>query len=448
MDWIKLTKRKSLGGSASVPKNSASETIEKLDARQKTVLLVTALGGGMVYFDFVLLAFYSPILAKLFFPSSGSESFATYEVLVVFAAGYLVRPLGGIVLANFGDLFGRRRIYMFSIVLMTFSTFGIALAPTYESVGIAAPISLVVFRFMQGIAIGGEVPGGWTFISEHVPRSRLALSCGLLCAGLSFGILMGCGSALVLDALSGFQWAETYGWRLCFLLGGILGLLAILARKYLQETPVFREMLAQHLLVPVLPLRVVIRDFRPSLVICMLLTWLLSASIVTATLLNVNYLERFVGYSASEALLATAICTLALTLSNGPVGALVDRFGAGPVLMVGGLCMSASALLFYSMAGVSLAHLYVLNALLGACVGIVSAVPYVMVRSFPSQVRFTGVSFAYNSAYAVFGGLTPLAIDWLAQFDRMSYAYNLCFLSGLSIAIGFYIFRKGLADLR
>ncbi|MGO7017120.1 MFS transporter [Rhizobium brockwellii] len=426
----------------------SKDTIERLEPRHRAVILVTSLGGAMVYFDFVLLAFYSPMLAKIFFPSSGSLTSVTYQVWVLFAAGYVVRPLGGIVLANFGDLFGRRRIYMFSIILMTFSTFGIALAPTYESVGVIAPISLVAFRFMQGIAIGGEVPGGWTFISEHVPRSRLGLACGLLCSGLSFGILTGCVSALALEMLAGPQWAEAYGWRLCFLLGGLFGLLAIRARKYLQETPVFREMIAKRQLVPVLPLGIVLREFRPSLVICMLLTWVLSAGIVTTTLLSVNFLRLFVGYSASEALFATAISTLGLTISTAPVGALVDRYGTGPVFIVGGICLSVSALLFYKLVDVSLLHLYVLSAVLGSFVGVVGAVPYVMVRSFPSQVRFTGVSFAYNCAYAIFGGLTPFAVDGLVQIDRMAYAYYLCFLSCLSIAIGYYIWRKGLADER
>lgn len=423
--------------------------IESFEARKSLALrdiglvLLTSIGGAMEFYDFTLFAFFSATLARAFFPADAPAWLASYEILGVFAAAYLARPLGGVVLANFGDMLGRKHIYMFSIGLMTFATFGVAIIPSYATIGLAAPIILIFLRCLQGIAIGGEIPGGWTYISEQVPVGRRGLCCGILCSGLSVGILFGVGIAFLFQTYADPVWFNANGWRYPFVLGGVVGLAAMAARRYLQETPVFHEIKSKGLLIPDLPFRVVIRDFRLSVTICVVLTWLLSASIVVTTMLNVNYLHRFVGYSIPESLLATAVGVIALILTSGPFGALADRFGPGPVFVGGSLFLAVSVLLFYSYASVSLTHLFLLNGLLGTAVGLCGAVPYVLVSAFPPQVRYTGVSFSYNVSYAVFGGLTPLAVNRLMEFDPMSYAYYLCILSSFAFLIGLYIlFRR------
>jgi MFS family permease len=356
----------------------------------------------------------------------------------VFSAAYLARPLGGLVLANFGDVFGRRYIFLFSIGLMTFATLGVAFLPTYDAIGITAPVLLILLRCLQGIAIGGEIPGGWTFIFEHMPANRRGLACGLLCSGLSFGILLGCGTALLFQAKVDPQWLDDGGWRYPFIFGGILGLVAVAARRSLRETPVFRETRISAPLVPLLPLEVIFRDLRTKVLVCTVLTWLLSASLVITTMLNVHYLHIYVGYSTYDSLLATACGVMALTLATWPIGILVDRYGPGPVIMVGSVALAAAAMLYYGYSAVSPAHLFWLNSLLGACVGVCGAIPYAMVSAFPPQVRYTGVSLCYNFS-AVMGGLTPLCLNWFMQFEPMSYAYYLAALSSLAFAAGLHL---------
>lgn len=423
---------------------ASSPLVHKPESTELRLILLTSLGGAMEFYDFTLFAFFSATLANAFVPPVVPPWLPAYEVLGVFAAAYLARPLGGLVLANFGDLFGRRHIFLFSIGLMTFATFGVACLPTYETIGVSAPILLVLLRCLQGIAIGGEVPGGWTFISEHVPVGRRGLACGIICSGLSLGIVLGCATALVFETYTDAEWFGREGWRYPFILGGVLGLVAIAARRSLQETPVFHEMRGKSSLIPHLPLEVVLRDFRSNVIVCMVLMWLLSASLVMTTMLNVSYLHRFVGYSSYDALLATAFGALALTISTWPVGLLVDRYGPGPVIMAGSVALAGSAILFYGYAGQSLTHLLWLNGLLGACVGVCGAVPYVLVDAFPPQVRYTGVSLCYNISFAVFGGLTPIGLTWLTQYEPMSYACYLTALSAIAFAAGAYLLLHGL----
>lgn len=429
-------------GTSNAP--AASSLVHKPKPLDLRLILLTSLGGAMEFYDFTLFAFLSTTLAKAFIPPVAPTWLGTFEALGVFAAAYLARPLGGLVLANFGDIFGRRHIFLFSIGLMTFATFCVACMPTYETIGMAAPILLILLRCLQGIAIGGEVPGSWTFISEHVAPERRGLACGIICSGLSFGILLGCSTALLFETFMDSGWFDREGWRYPFILGGALGLIAMAARRSLLETPVFNEARGKAALIPHLPLEIVLRDFRLNMTICIALMWLLSATLVMTTVLNVSYLHRFVGYSTFDALLATGCCALALTIATCPVGLLVDRYGPGPVIMIGSTILAVSAMLFYGHAPLSRTHLLLLNSLLGASVGVCGAIPYVLVTAFPTQVRYTGVSLCYNIPLAVFGGLTPFGVNWLMQFEPMSYGYYLTALCGIAFLAGLYVFLYGI----
>ncbi|WP_353622767.1 MFS transporter [Aliirhizobium terrae] len=273
---------------------------------------------------------------------------------------------------------------------------------------------------------------------------RRGLACGIICSGLSFGILLGCSTALLFETFMDSGWFDREGWRYPFILGGALGLIAMAARRSLLETPVFHEARGKAALIPHLPLEIVLRDFRLNMTICIALMWLLSATLVMTTVLNVSYLHRFVGYSTFDALLATGCCALALTIATCPVGLLVDRYGPGPVIMIGSTILAVSAMLFYGHAPLSRTHLLLLNSLLGASVGVCGAIPYVLVTAFPTQVRYTGVSLCYNIPLAVFGGLTPFGVNWLMQFEPMSYAYYLTALCGIAFLAGLYVFLYGI----
>ncbi|WP_208250103.1 MFS transporter [Rhizobium sp. T1470] len=419
---------------------TAPRRLTSLDFR---TLGLSALGGALEFYDFIIFVFFAAVIGKLFFPADMPEWLVTIQTFGIFAAGYLVRPLGGIILAHFGDLFGRKRVFAFSILLMALSTLGMAAMPTYATIGVAAPVLLVLMRILQGAAIGGEVPGAWTFVAEHVPFRRVGFACGFLCSGLTLGILLGSFIATIINSVFTPADVEAYAWRIPFFLGGIFGLVAVYLRRWLQETPVFSEMKQARSLAPELPLKAVLRDYPRGVIISMLLTWILSAGIVVTTLMTATLLQKLYGYTAQQSLAATSFGTLFLIVGTAAAGAIVDRAGSGRFFVVSSIFFGAATFAFYTYAAVSLTVLFVLYAIMGLSVGMVGAAPYVMVRAFPARVRFSGLSFSYNVSYAIFGGLTPLAVASLLPLNPMAHAYYLLFIAVLAFVLGLYLIAKG-----
>lgn len=405
-------------------------------------LALSALGGALEFYDFIIFVFFVTVLGHLFFPPEIPEWVQQLQAFGIFAAGYLARPLGGIVLAHFGDRLGRKRMFTLSILLMALSTLGIAALPTYATIGVAAPVLLLLMRVLQGAAIGGEVPGAWTFVSEHVPPRRIGLACGILTCGLTAGILLGSLIATGINLAFSAEDIMAYAWRVPFLIGGVFGLVAVYLRRWLEETPVFREMQARKALAAELPLRAVLRDHRSATVLSMLLTWILSGAIVVAILMTPTLLQSAYHVSAADALAANSIATLFLSFGCVLAGFVVDRVGAGRFFTFGSLFLGTATYYFYVSAAAGAAALFELSALAGFSVGVIGAVPYVMVKAFPPAVRFTGVSFAYNIAYAIFGGLTPLLVTLARQTDPLAHAHYLAFLSLMGAGIGVWLWSR------
>ena len=346
-------------------------------------------------------------------------------------------------MAHVGDLRGRKQMFTLSIFLMALPTLGIGLLPTYAQFGIWAPVLLLLLRILQGVAVGGEVPGAWVFVSEHVSPSRVGVACGILTAGLTGGILLGSLVATTLSTEMTHDQLATYGWRIPFLLGGAFGLLSMYLRRLLAETPVFLELKARRAIASEMPLKTIVRDYRGAVVLSGLLTWMLSAAIVVVILMTPALLEKMYGVEAVVALRANSLAALALTASCVLAGWLTDRFGPGTVLTVGCPLLGVTTYLMYTGATSDPWLTMVLYTLAGFTVGIVAVVPYVMIALFPPEIRFSGISFSYNIAYAIFGGLTPVIVAWLLGFDRMAPAHYVGALSLLGSGIGAFIITQG-----
>lgn len=424
------------------PKPSRDDTStvsRRLNASDFRILVLSALGGAVEFYDFVIFVFMAPLIGKLFFPPDIPEWLAITQTFGIFAAGYLLRPLGGVVLAHFGDIFGRKRVFAFSILLMTLSMLGIALMPTYVSIGMFAPMLLIAMRVLQGIAIGGEVPGAWTFVAEHMPSRRVGLACGILCSGLTLGITLASLTAGAINFVFGPEDLVAFAWRIPFLVGGASGLIAVYLRQWLRETPIFLELKRRRMLSSELPLIAVIRDHPRGIIVSILLTWILSAIIVVTALMTPTFLHQLYGYNVQESLAASSFGSIFLILGATGAGAIIDRIRPGVFFIAGSLFFGMSTFIFYSYAAVSLEVLLFLHALMGLGTAMAGAAPYVMVRAFPARVRFTGVSFSYNSSYAFFGGLTPIIIVTVLPHHSMAHAYYLLFIAALTFALGVYM---------
>ncbi|RSM32913.1 MFS transporter [Aeromonas salmonicida] len=413
-----------------------------LNRQDYKTLSLAALGGALEFYDFIIFVFFAVVIGELFFPADIPEWLRQFQTFGIFAAGYLARPLGGIIMAHFGDLIGRKRMFTLSILLMALPTLMIGLLPTYAVLGIGAPLALLGLRILQGAAIGGEVPGAWVFVAEHVPARRVGLACGTLTAGLTAGILLGSLIATAVNKNLTPAEVSEWGWRVPFLLGGIFGIVAMYLRRWLHETPVFAEMQANKALAEELPLKTVLRSHKGSVVISMLLTWLLSAGIVVVILMTPTYLQKVHGISPADALTANSLAILALTLGCIVYGRLIDALGSGPTFMLGSLLLAGSSYAFYHGLVAGTDQLVPLYMLAGFAVGIVGAVPYVMVNAFPAIVRFSGLSFSYNVAYAIFGGLTPMLVTLWMKNDVLAPSHYVVSLSALGFAIGLLLWLQ------
>lgn len=418
-----------------------------LSRQDYRTLSLSSLGGALEFYDFIIYIFFAKEIGSLFFPHH-VEWLQQVNAYAVFAAGYLARPLGGLVMAHSGDLFGRKRMFMLSILLMALPTLAIGLLPTYATLGFWAPLALLVLRTLQGAAVGGEIPGAWVFVSEHVQPRHIGVACGMLTAGLTGGILLG---TLVATGVHHLYPTEgqmlQHGWRVPFIIGGGFGMLAVWLRRYLQETPVFRELQAEQKLADEMPLKRVVRGHGGSVALVMALTWLLSAAIVVMILMTPALLQKLYHIPPATTLAASSVATLFLSVGCIAFGALSDRFGPGSVLAIGCVALGVVSLGLYHWLPVMPGHIYELYALCGLFVGVIGVVPVVGVSAFPAEVRFSGLSFSYNVAYAIFGGLTPVAVSWAMRLDPFAAPHYVAALCVVGVLAGIYLLRKPVMKL-
>ncbi|GAA5233180.1 MHS family MFS transporter [Verticiella sediminum] len=385
---------------------------------------LSALGGTLEFYDFVIFVFFAVTISHLFFPPDMPDWLSQLQTLGIFAAGYLARPIGGIVIAHFGDRFGRKRMFTLSIFLMSLPTFVIGLMPTYEAIGVAAPLLLLLMRVLQGAAIGGEMPGAWVFVAEHVPRNRYGFGIGVLTAGITGGILLGSIMAIVINRAYTPSEVQGFAWRIPFIVGGVFGFVSVYLRRYLGETPIFKELAAKRELARELPVKTVIREHRGACMITAGLTWSLSTAVVVLILMTPTLLQKMHHIDAPAALEANCVATLTLTLGCVLWGWLTDRIGTRTTMMIAWGGLAISAYWFYlGLPGITPQALMLRYGVLGLFCGAIATMPIVATRAFPPAIRFSGLSFAYNVAYAIFGGLTPVLTQLWLQQDALAPAH-------------------------
>ena len=411
-----------------------------LSRQQLKTLVLASLGGALEFYDFVIFVYFAVTFGALFFPHDMPEWLKLVQTFGIFAAGYLARPLGGIVMAHYGDLSGRKRMFMLSILLMAIPTLLMGLLPTYASVGVLAPILLLLLRIMQGAAIGGEAPGAWVFVSEHVSKRHRTFACGALSAGLCAGILLGSLVARAINAAFDEAGVLAWAWRLPFVIGGVFGLLAMFLRRKLHETPVFAEMRERRSLAAELPLKRVVRDHRGAVLLAMLLTWLLTAAVVVILLMMPTLLQGL-GVSRTDALAGNTLAICATIAANLVAGWMADRFGAGRVLVLWSVLLGLAFWTFYggALAGAYSPALYVIA---GFGVGVTALVPAIAIGGFPAQVRFSGLSFSYNVAYAIAGGLTPVLLSLAMKDDPAAPMHYIAGMAVLGVALGLHVMLR------
>ena len=381
---------------------------------------LASLGAVLEYFDFVVYVYVAAAVSKAFFPPDASPWVSQVQTFGIYAFGYLVRPVAGIAIAHFADRIGRKKLFLFTVLLMSVPTFLMGLLPTYAQIGWLAPILLLLLRLLQGCAVGGEIPGASVFISEHAAPHRLGLASGTFQGIVNCGLLLGAGAASVADVISKLDPSMSeLAWRLPFILGGIFGLMAAYLRRHLSETPMFEQIREERTLARQTPLATVVRVHRSACLFALALVFAMSSTSGVYFQYLPNYLITEYGYTQEMVFCANILGVITFVLSMPLWGALRDAVGIGKTLALGAVANAIVCVWFFQHlggighSGSALAWALVPVGVAGGCVH--SLIPGTLSSLFPTAIRQSGFAFPYSIGTAVFTGLTPLTLAWLVR---------------------------------
>ncbi|OHV12319.1 MFS transporter [Kushneria phosphatilytica] len=402
------------------------------------VITASAIGNFIEWFDFAIYGFLAVTLSQHFFPP-GEPSLALLQTFAVFAVSFALRPLGGVVFGMLGDRIGRKRVLSLTVLLMAGATTLIGLLPTWQSVGMAAPLALALARCIQGFSTGGEYAGACAFVMEHAPRRQRGRYGSFIPVSTFAAFALAAVLGFTMNALLSEASMQQWGWRVPFLIAAPLGLIGLYMRLRLDESPAFKA-LRQQEGVPHAPLKETIRS-HGAVILCL-------SAFISATALSfymfttyfATYMQVVGHASETTALLASLGALIFAALLCPIVGLYADRVGRRRTIMTACFSLIMAVFPAYWLAGSG----NFLESLIGAAMiaigavicGVVTAV--LLSEQFPTRVRYTASALCYNLAYTVFGGTAPLIATWLIDVSgsNLAPAWYLVVIALLALAGG------------
>ena len=390
----------------------------KLSSLDKKIIFLSSLGGALEFYDFIIYVFFASEFSQLFFPNQNHFA-SMMSVYATFAIGYLIRPIGGMIFSHIGDKHGRKKTFVATLLLMALPTFLMGLLPTYQMIGSGATILLILLRVTQGLSVGGEIPGAVTFTGEHVTPARRGLACAIIFFGINLGLVLGSGISTLLSMFLSHQQVLSWGWRLPFIFGGLLGILSFHLRKQLTETPVFSEFQAKAQdMQSRFPIAKILSSHRIQLFQGVAFTCLDAVVVCLLFLYLPTYLTSILHYPKET---INVINTLTLILNSMLLvimGWLSDYFGRRIFLIIGSLSFVIFGYgFFYLLAQQHVVNVVIVMVMVAACSTCVTGIyTCAIIELFPTPVRYTGMALSYNIGFAFFGGLTPLIATGLINF--------------------------------
>jgi MFS transporter, MHS family, proline/betaine transporter len=403
------------------------------------VIVAASLGNAMEWFDFLLYGYFAVTIAKVFFPT-GNETASLLLTLGTFSVSFLVRPIGAVVIGAFTDRKGRRAGLTLSIMLMVVGTTMTALTPGYATIGLAAPILILLARLMQGFSVGGEFGSAVTFLAEQTAsRKGFVASWQWASTGITNFLASGFG-ILLASFLSPAQLSD-WGWRIPFLFGLLVGPAGLYIRRRLDETPEYVE---------IKPTRTPVRDMLRAHPLEALLAIGISAisnSSAYIILYIPTYAVKELHLPQKTGFIATLIGAVILGAASPLAGHLSDKYGrSGLLQLTGWLFLLTTFPIFYLM----VAHPSLATAVLAAAwlslvkAGFSGVLPSQLAELFPTPVRGIGVSLSFAVAVTIFGGFTPFVATSLIALtgNRLSPSFWIMFTAALSILALVFVQRR------
>lgn len=400
--------------------------------QRRRAIIATVIGNGLEWFDFTVYSFFAVIIAKLFFPT-GNDLTSLLLAVATFGVGFFMRPVGGILLGIYADRVGRKAALSVTILLMAVGTTMIGLAPTYESVGLFAPLIIVVARLLQGFSAGGEMGSATAFLTEYAPERERAYYSSWIQASIGVAVLLGAAVGTFVTTSLDPQALASWGWRLPFLLGIIIGPVGYYIRNHLEETPTFLEEKDK----TDSPLKEVIRNFprETSASFSMVILW----TVCTYVLLFYmpTYSVKVLKLPQTTGFIAGMVGGLCIMVLAPIVGRLADRIGRRPLLSGAAalILVLAYPMFAYINSAPSLSTLLIFQLVFGTLIAAYTG-PILAAFSelFPAKVLSTGLSVAYNLAVTIFGGFASFFITWLiaATGNNMAPAFYVMIAAAIS----------------
>lgn len=382
-------------------------------ANRYKLALAVSIGGLLELYDFLIYGLMASYIAGNFFPPENTFT-ALLGTFATFAVGYLARPLGGILFGHLGDRYGRKATFALSMFLMAASTALMGCLPTYSTIGILAPSILVALRLIQGVSLGGEVPGAITYLSESAP-GRQGLVIGILfmslMVGIAFGTFVHGLLTLYLDQPAMMEW----GWRIPFWLGGMLGIVSYQIRRRFSESGYFlaldrsKQRSSQ-------PFLILIRHHLKGFICGLLIMALCGATVTIYGVYMPGYLTSLLGFPPNEVSWHTTLAFIILSpvcVLGGLLTGQINRKWLLLLTAVAVASLSWPAFRYFASEGARLEQVMLICALF---TGISSGVlPPLLVNCFPTEIRYTGIAASYNISFSLFGGLAPLISTLLVK---------------------------------
>jgi MHS family proline/betaine transporter-like MFS transporter len=399
---------------------------------RRRAVTAAVVGNVLEWYDFAVYAFVAVIIARKFFPAQDEVS-ALLSTFLAYGLGFVARPLGGIIIGRLGDTRGRKFALMLTIFMMAGGTVLIGILPTYETIGVLAPLLLVLARLMQGFSAGGEWGGSTAFIVEWAPNGKRGWYGSFQQTSVVAGLLLGSGVAALLNTILTPEVMQDWGWRVPFLLGGILGPVGMYMRRTIEETPAYERVRSQDTMIPgseVSPWILAARAFGFTVL------W----TVCFYVLLNYmpTWTQKYLSLSASEALWANTVGLLVLLVAIPLMGALSDKVGRKPLLLaccIGMVLVPYPIFSYLASAGTaSLPMLIGVQTLFAILISMFSGPgPAAIAEIFPTQNRSTWMTSGYALATAIFGGFAPLISVWMIDRFGTPTAHSF-YLIGAAIA--------------
>ncbi len=403
--------------------------LKRADIRKRQ--MAVGIGNFMEWFDFAIYGYFVAVIGAQFFPT-GNPTTETLSSFAVFAVGFLARPLGALILGPLGDRYGRKTVLVITVLGMGVTTALIGLTPSYAAIGLAAPVVIVILRCVQGMMVGGEWSTAATYLGESAPSDKRGLHASLVTTTAGLAFLVGTVVAALINALLSAEAVSSWGWRIPFIASLVMAVVAIYIRQKLEDTPVYEELVRQreeNELQPV-PLKVKAKAFVLTLAFSALFGVSLYYFITYAN----NHLSGVVGMPRVEALLASGIALAVYVIVNPFLGALSDRIGRRPIVLIAGLGLTVLSIpIFLALNTGIFAWVLLALIVLGLLVSMTAVINVVLlVEVFPASIRSAGSAVGYNVAFALLAGPGPLVAAGLiaATGNNVTPAF---YLAGVSL---------------